>query len=196
MPRGEPRPNTKAPGTRITAGSRRGRRLKTRSGLRTRPTTALVRQALFNVIGDSIEGARVLDLFSGSGALGIEALSRGAAWVTFVDRDRSCANIVTENLAATGFAQQADVHCADSVDWLKAHPGNLIEYNLLLIDPPYRGTALAAALTTLDGMPLRPDSLVVVEHHRAEKLAPTTHLRPVRENTYGTTRLSFLRYAP
>lgn len=183
-----------APGTRITAGTQRGRPLRTRSGLDTRPTTALVREALFNIIGASIEGATVLDLFSGGGTLGIEALSRGAARATFVDRARACATIVAENLAATGFAPRAEIHSADALDWLKAHRSDLASYNLILLDPPYRSAAAAQTLRLLDTLPLRPEALVVVEHHRAASMPDLQRLHPMRQHDYGTTRLSFFRY--
>jgi len=183
------------PATRVTAGSSRGRLLKTPPGRTTRPTTSLVREALFNIIGDSIRGARVLDLFAGAGTLGIEALSRGAAWATFVERDRTCANIVAENLAATGFAQQGDVVSADAIGWLRAHAGDLATYNLLLLDPPYRaGEMLSAALEGLDQAPLREQALVVVEHSRSQALPPLQRLTQVRERDYGSTRLTFFRY--
>src|SRR5438552_18400614 len=144
------------PATRVTAGASRGRLLKTPPGRATRTPTSLVREALFNIIGDSIRGARVLDLFAGAGTLGIEALSRGAASATFVDRDRTCANIVAENLAATGFAQQGDVASADAIGWLRAHAGDLATYNLLLLDPPYRDSGgLISALQALDHSLLR-----------------------------------------
>jgi 16S rRNA (guanine(966)-N(2))-methyltransferase RsmD len=184
------------PATRVTAGSSRGRLLKTPPGRSTRPTTSLVREALFNIIGDSIRGARVLDLFAGAGTLGIEALSRGAARATFVERDRSCANIVAENLAATGFAQQGDVVSADAIEWLKAPTGDLASYNLLLVDPPYReGVTLTAALEALDLAPLRDQALLVVEHHRSQPVPALQRLTQVRERDYGATRLTFLRYA-
>src|SRR5437879_12253838 len=135
------------PATRVTAGISRGRLLKTPPGRSVRPTTSLVGEALFNFIGDSIRGARLLDLFAGAGTLGVEALSRGAAWATFVERDRGCANIVAENLVATGFAQQGDVVSADAIEWLKAPTSDLTSYHLLLVDPPYRdGLTLTAAL--------------------------------------------------
>ena len=184
------------PATRVTAGASRGRLLKTPSGRATRPTTALVRGALFNIIGDSIRGARVLDLFAGAGTLGIEALSRGAATATFVERDRACANIVAENLAATGFAQQGDVASADAIDWLRAHKSDLTTYNLLLLDPPYRDSAsLRGTLYALDQAPLRDQALVVVEHYRDQPLPSLPHLAQLRERDYGTTRLTFFRYA-
>jgi 16S rRNA (guanine966-N2)-methyltransferase len=183
------------PATRVTAGSSRGRLLKTPPGRATRPTTSLVREALFNIIGDSIRGARVLDLFAGAGTLGIESLSRGAAAATFVERDRACANIVAENLAATGFAQQGDVAGADAIEWLRAHAGDLTSYNLLLLDPPYRDSgALTATLQALDRASLREQALVVVEHHRSQPLPALRRLAPVRDRDYGTTRLTFLRY--
>lgn len=182
-----------APGTRITAGTHRGQLLKTRPGLQTRPTTALVREALFNIIGASIEGATVLDLFSGVGTLGIETLSRGAARVTFVERERACATIVAENLAATGFAQRAEVHSADALDWLKAHRGDLTVYNLILLDPPYRSANAVETLRLLDTLSLRPEGLVVAEHHRVVSIPELQHLHPIRHQVYGSTRLSFFR---
>jgi 16S rRNA (guanine(966)-N(2))-methyltransferase RsmD len=183
------------PATRVTAGTGRGRLLKTPPGRSTRPTTSLVREALFNIIGDSIRGARVLDLFAGAGTLGIEALSRGAASATFVESDRACANIVAENLAAIGFAQQGDVVSADAIEWLRAPRGDLATYNLLLLDPPYReGTTLNAALEALDHARLRQQALLVVEHHRSQPIPPLQQLTQVRQRDYGTTRLTFLRY--
>jgi 16S rRNA (guanine966-N2)-methyltransferase len=183
------------PATRVTAGSRRGRLLKTPPGRATRPTTALVREALFNIIGDSIRGARVLDLFAGAGTLGVEALSRGAASATFVERDGACATIVAKNLAATGFAQQGDVANVDAIDWLRAHGGDLGAYNLLLLDPPYQDSVmLTAALQALDRAPLRNEALLVVEHHRSQPLPTLERLSLVRDRDYGATRLTFFRY--
>ena len=183
------------PATRVTAGSSRGRLLKTPPGRSTRPTTSLVREALFNIIGDSIRGARVLDLFAGAGTLGIEALSRGAASATFVERDRSCATIVAENLTATGFAQEGDVASADAIDWLRSHGGDLAGYNLLLLDPPYRdAVSLTSTLEALDRAQLRDQALVVVEHHRSQPVPLLQRLTHVRDRDYGTTRLTFLRY--
>ena len=180
--------------TRVTAGACRGRLLKTPPGRATRPTTSLVREALFNIIGDSIRGARVLDLFAGAGTLGIEALSRGAASATFVERDRACANIVAENLAATGFAQQGDVASADAIDWLRAHAGDLATYNLLLLDPPYRDSgAVNGTLEALDQASLRHEALVVLEHHRSQPLPSLHRLAQVRHRDYGATRLTFFR---
>jgi 16S rRNA (guanine966-N2)-methyltransferase len=155
----------------------------------------MVREALFNIIGDSIRGVRVLDLFAGAGTLGLEALSRGATSATFVDIDRTCANIVAENLALTGFAQHGDVARAEATHWLRAHQNDLSSFNLVMLDPPYQASeALAEAMLALDQAPLRPQAMVVVEHHRDQPLPPLTQLSVVRERDYGATRLTFLRY--
>ena len=180
-------------GTRVTGGAVRGRALRTRPGSQTRPTTALVREAIFNIIGDSIRGARVLDLFAGSGSVGIEALSRGAERVMFVDCERTCVNIVTENLAVTGFAQRAGVARAEATDWLRAHPADLADFNLIVLDPPYHDQVLDRALLLLDEVALRREALLLVEHHRADPLPPLQRLETVRTRDYGTTRLTFLR---
>lgn len=183
------------PTTRVTAGAHRGRGLKTPAGKTTRPTTSLVREALFNIIGESIRGVRILDLFAGAGILGIEALSRGAAWATFVEIDRSCANIVAENLTLTGFAQHGDVACAEVTHWLQAHQNDLSSFNLIVLDPPYQDVAaLGQALETLDRSPLRPQAMVVVEHHKSQELPGLKKLTFVRERDYGATRLTFLRF--
>jgi 16S rRNA (guanine966-N2)-methyltransferase len=179
--------------TRITAGTHRGRIIKTPPGRLIRPTTALVREALFNIIGVSIRGARILDLFAGSGTIGMEALSRGADHVTFVDRQRTCANIVTENLTLTGFAERADVASADATDWVKAHQGDLRGYNLIVLDPPYHDPVLDRTLQLLDDAPLREQALIVIEQHRAHALPALRRLQLLRTRDYGTTRLSFLR---
>ena len=183
-----------APRTRITAGTERGRLLKTRPGRSTRPTTSLVREALFNIIGESIRGARVLDLFAGAGTLGLEALSRGAEKAIFVDSARACATIVAENLAATGFASQGEMACADVIDWLSIHRSELSSINLILLDPPYHDPILDRVLQALDRAPLKSEALVVAEHHRSDLLPVLSRLRPVQARDYGTTRLSFMRY--
>jgi 16S rRNA (guanine966-N2)-methyltransferase len=155
----------------------------------------MVREALFNIIGESIRGARVLDLFAGAGTLGLEALSRGAAFATFVDSDRTCANIVAENLALMGSAQHGDVVCAEATHWLRAHQSDLSTFNLVVLDPPYQdAVALGDALTSLDRSPLRPQAMVVVEHHRGQPLPPLNQLATVRARNYGATRLTFLRF--
>lgn len=123
------------PAVRVVAGSARGRRLTTPPGAATRPTADRVREATFNALGSlgAVEGAAVLDLFAGSGAMGIEALSRGAASATFVDSDARALAAVRANLDATDLAGRASVVRADAFRWLRgAGP-----FDLAVLDPPY-----------------------------------------------------------
>ena len=123
----------------MIAGRYGGRRLQAPPGDATRPTADRVREALFSILGERVAGARVLDLFAGSGALGLEALSRGAREVTFVERAPAALKALRANLAALG--ADADVVRADALRWLRAASGGARQYDLVLLDPPYRRAA-------------------------------------------------------
>src|SRR5712664_3485355 len=120
---------------RVGGGEARGRRLKAPKGIR--PTQGIVKAAIFNLVGPGIEGAHVLDLFAGSGAIGIEALSRGAAHVTFVDREPRGLAILRQNLDALGLKQRARVIRADVARWIEASPDEMHAADLIILDPPY-----------------------------------------------------------
>ena len=119
----------------MISGTARGRRLKELPGMDTRPTTDKVKESLFNIIQFDIEGRRVLDLFGGTGQLGIEALSRGAARCTFVDMNRQAAAIIRDNVTAVGFADRAMVQQGDATAFLA---GCREKYDLIFLDPPYQ----------------------------------------------------------
>ena len=120
---------------RIAGGNEKGRRLKGAISSKTRATTERVRSAVFNILDrDRYEGGRVLDLFAGTGSLGIEALSHGAGSADFVEWDRRQSKVISSNLKSTGFASQSHVHCMDVMQALLSLPGN---YDLVLLDPPY-----------------------------------------------------------
>jgi 16S rRNA (guanine966-N2)-methyltransferase len=179
------------------AGEARGRRLVAPPGTDTRPTLDRVREAVFNALAsqDAIDGVRVLDLFAGSGALGIEALSRGAAHATFVDTDRGARRVIDENLATTGLADRADVLGTDASTHLRrVAEGAAAEgrgaYDLVLLDPPYAtdddvwaellGLVAAAA----------PEAVVVVESDREVAVPDGWHA--LRSKRYGGTLVSVL----
>jgi 16S rRNA (guanine(966)-N(2))-methyltransferase RsmD len=132
---------------RIIAGIVKGHPIKMPKGTPTRPATELVRGAIFSALASLTDDyTEVLDLFSGSGSLGIEALSRGAGFVDFVDRDKRCCAIIRENLASTGFGHQAKVYCLDvnrAIDLLDK------EYSLVLMDPPYCSLQIDSILEKL-----------------------------------------------
>lgn len=168
---------------RVIAGRFGGRRLSAPAGAATRPTSDRVREALFSILGD-LEGARVLDLFAGSGALGIEALSRGAATVTFVDDAERAVRAVQGNLRALGVS--GDVRRADAVRFLRNAARDARQYDLVLLDPPYRdaaalGRALDEALATV----LAPGGRVVAESDRRHPLPLSLPL--IDERRYGDT---------
>ena len=169
---------------RIVAGRWGGRRLTTPKGLATRPTSDRVREALFSILGDRVQDARVLDLFAGSGALGLEALSRGAAEATFVDSAPAAIAALKANL--DGLGAEAEVHRSDALRFLRAAAGKARHYDLVLLDPPYRlaarlGRALSEALPAV----LAHDALVVSESDRRAPLALDLPLTD--ERRYGDT---------
>jgi 16S rRNA (guanine966-N2)-methyltransferase len=173
---------------RVVAGKHRGRRLEAPPGRSTRPTSDRVREAVFSIVGP-VEGLAVLDLFAGSGALGIEALSRGAASATFVERDGRAAAVLRRNLAAIG--EPGEVVTRDVLAWLRALPAGTA-YGLVLVDPPYDSAAQAAKPLS-EQLPrvLAADALIVTESDKRNPL--TLDLPLAKERTYGDTRIAIHR---
>ena len=130
---------------RVVTGSARGMRLQTLEGLQTRPTSDRVKEALFNILQFEIEGRRVLDMFAGSGQLGIEALSRGAAYAVFIDKNPQAVQVIKDNLRHTGLFANTQVQCQDSIGFVSRTAD---AFDVVIIDPPYASgvyeTALAA----------------------------------------------------
>ena len=173
---------------RVVAGELRGRRLTAPPGRATRPTADRVREALFSILGD-MEGLRVLDLFAGSGALGIEALSRGAAKAVFVDSSRVAVAAVRRNLES--LALEAPVHRRDALSFLAA-PGGPATFDVAFLDPPYDLTSsLAAPLAERLPARLTEDARIVTESDKRRPLLMPFPL--VRERTYGDTRIAVYR---
>jgi 16S rRNA (guanine966-N2)-methyltransferase len=168
---------------RVVAGEAKGRRLVTPRGTDTRPTSDRVREAIFNSLGslDLLAGATVLDLFAGSGALGIEALSRGAAAAVFVEHDRHAVEALRANLATTGLGDRATVVAGDA--W--AHLAHAAPVDLALLDPPYAFDGWIGLLAAV------PAPVAVVESDRS--VDPGDGWRVVREKRYGTTVVAIVR---
>ena len=170
---------------RVIAGTHRGRRLKSPHGASTRPTSDKVREALFSILGTArVTEARVLDLFAGSGALGIEALSRGAAEVTFVERAPVAIGALAANVAALDL--EARVVRADALRFLAGASASGWHYDLVFLDPPYRMAArLARPLSEALPAVLAPGAVVVAESDRRAPLALDLPLHD--ERRYGDT---------
>jgi 16S rRNA (guanine966-N2)-methyltransferase len=172
---------------RIVAGSRKGHRIAAPKGVVTRPTSDRVREAVFSMIGP-VEGAAVLDLFAGSGALGLEALSRGAASCVFVERDRGAARVIQANLEKLRIVG-AVVSTRDVASALREERARGRRYDLVLVDPPYEawhthGPLLANLLPDV----LAEDALVVVE--TSARTEPELPLDLVTTRRYGSARIT------
>jgi 16S rRNA (guanine966-N2)-methyltransferase len=175
---------------RIVAGSRKGARIFPPKG-ETRPTGDRVREAAFNLIGP-VDGARVLDLFAGSGALGLEALSRGAESAVFVDSDRDACRTIERNLEKLRL--QGTVLCLDALRALAAETAAGREYDLVLVDAPYRMfTTLQTPLATYLPAVLAEDGLLVVETDA--RTEPELPLEKRTSRRYGSARLTLFEHA-
>ena len=174
---------------RVSAGEARGRRLKAPKNIR--PTMGMVKQAIFNMVGPAIDGARVLDLFAGSGALGIEALSRGAAEVTFVDQQPRGLAILRQNLDVLGFRDRARLVRSDVVRWLDASPDAVRSADFIFLDPPYGDVVLDKTLHALDRHV--GEATILAEHTRRQPLPELQRLKVDRERRYGDTVVTVLK---
>jgi 16S rRNA (guanine966-N2)-methyltransferase len=178
------------PNLRVHGGEARGRRLVAPPGIR--PSQGLVKEAIFNLLAGSVVGARVLDLYAGSGALGVEALSRGAAEATFVERGDRQVDAIRRNLAALRYEERGTIVRLDAERWLAAHPEEVEAAAVVLLDPPYNDPALIRSLQLLDRL-AGPGATVVVEHSPRQELPVLERLRVVREKRYGDTQVTVLR---
>jgi 16S rRNA (guanine(966)-N(2))-methyltransferase RsmD len=180
---------------RVIAGSAKGIRLRA-PGPGTRPIADRVKQTLFAILEPDLPDARFLDLFAGSGAAGIEALSRGAAAATFVERDAGAAAVIDENLHATHLADRATVIRHDAARWLDGGPF-AAPFDLVVVDPPYAETGLLAAILAALGRPdgpLADDARVVAKHFWRDRPPERIGMLAVeRERRFGETALTFYR---
>jgi 16S rRNA (guanine966-N2)-methyltransferase len=180
---------------RITGGSAKGHKIKVPSGGRVRPAQDIVRQAIFNIIGEYIIDAKVLDLFAGSGSLGIEALSRGAAWCDFVDHNKKCSAIIKENLLKTHFDDQAKVYVMDAKRFIITIQDRK-KYDFIFLSPPY---ARGIDVELLEKMApcLQSRGLIIFDHYKKLTI-PTKlpQLNLIDQRTYGAAKVSFLQKQP
>lgn len=179
---------------RIITGSARGCRLKTPKGQATRPTSDRIKESLFNILGSKVYGRKVLDIFAGTGNLGLEALSRGAASAYFVDQ--ATAALIRENAVHTRLQDRATVHGGDVFAQLARFEQGGTSFDLIFCDPPYHKGLFERALTFFDeSAVLAHDGILVVEHGADENTMPElAKLSCVLNRRYGhTTQLSFFQ---
>jgi len=180
---------------RIIAGEARGRTLLAPKGQDTRPTQDYVRESLFNIIQQSVPEARVLDLFAGSGALALEALSRGAERAALVDCSTDAIQCIQRNAETLGFSKRASIIRADWQAALLRLAGNGERFTLVFIDPPYRMTETGTQCAKLaDINLLENNALVLIEHRRDVTPSLDDRFTAVDQRRYGDTVIHFYRY--
>ncbi|MDR2356504.1 MAG: 16S rRNA (guanine(966)-N(2))-methyltransferase RsmD [Oscillospiraceae bacterium] len=176
---------------RVISGLARGRRLREPSGLAIRPTGDRVKEAIFNIIQFEIEGRRVLDLFSGTGQLGIEALSRGADSAVFADISGAAARLTRENIAAAGFSDSASVVRSDSLAYLE----NCERFGIIFLDPPYDTPLLGAALEKIIKFDKLSENGIIICESRSGTPMPDARAPYYKwtERRYGGSKLTLYR---
>ncbi|WP_409967902.1 16S rRNA (guanine(966)-N(2))-methyltransferase RsmD [Bengtsoniella intestinalis] len=166
---------------RVISGIARGRRLKQLEGMETRPTTDRVKEAMFSILQFDIEGRRVLDLFAGTGQLGIEALSRGAKSCVFVERRKDALVLIQDNLKATDLAEHASVVAGESLEYVKKRRH---QFDLVLLDPPYQGDLLENAILSIELFDILAPHGIIVAEHPAGATLPALQAPYVLHRTY------------
>jgi 16S rRNA (guanine966-N2)-methyltransferase len=172
---------------RVVSGNCKGRPLKAVPGSTTRPTTDKVKEALFNMIGPYFNGGMGLDLFAGSGGLGIEALSRGLERVIFIDRDTKAIQIVHENIRSCHFEEKAEVYRNDAERALKALIKRELSFDYIFLDPPYKKQQLVSLMEKMDEKQLlNNNGVIVCEHgHEVELPQAVGEFKQIKHEKYG-----------
>jgi 16S rRNA (guanine(966)-N(2))-methyltransferase RsmD len=183
--------------TRVIAGARKGFRLATHKSPFVRPTTDRTKQVIFNVLNPAIAGSLVLDIFSGSGGLGIEALSRGARAAVFVESDRNVCKVLTQNLVKTGFIEQSELLTLDAAAALNLLEKRGAAFDVIFADPPYESSLAQETLANVaDRRLLKSAGWFALEHsarqHMVEQAGPLTL---ITRKHHGDTAISFYQHA-
>ena len=181
---------------RIVAGKFRSRQLKSPKGLALRPTSDRLRETLFNILGPRVSGSRFLDIFAGTGAIGIEAISRGASFVVFVENHSATVRLIRENLAALQIVSEARILATDAISAIAKLEKESAAFDLIFLDPPYaQEEEYSATLRALEKSPLVNESAIIVAEHQKKFELPDSlgRLQKVRVLRQSDAGLSFLR---
>ena len=177
---------------RVIAGTARGSKLKTVDSDATRPTLDRVKEAMFSMLMPYLPGAYVLDLFSGNGSLGIEALSRGAAKCVFNDKSRECCGIIRENAAKVGFGDRAEVFSLDFSEMISKAAGRRDRFDMLLLDPPYGKELIGSSVMAFERAGIYSEKCVILAEHSVNDILKEKYGKFVLVKTkkYGTVAVS------
>jgi 16S rRNA (guanine966-N2)-methyltransferase len=180
---------------RVISGCARGHKLKTIKGTATRPTSDKVKESVFNRLAEHIAGSDVLDIFAGSGSLGIEALSRGAASAVFIDKSPECCSVIRDNLAHTKLANHAEVYCIDYIRGIERLHRDGRKFDLIMMDPPYNKNFIQEALKLMISNDIMKDNSIIVTEHSASDTLPERcgRLEAVDRRKYGDTMITIYK---
>jgi 16S rRNA (guanine966-N2)-methyltransferase len=183
-------------GLRVIGGQQRGRKLLTVKGMDTRPTAGRMRESLFNILAARVIGSYTLDLFAGTGAFGIEALSRGAATAVFIDKEKAALSIIGKNIEACGLGEQSKVIKWNILTNLKCLESRMPPFDLVFMDPPYDTNCVHKALVNLyHSNSLKHGATVIVEHSPKEQVPQNLFgFEIIDQRKYGRTFFSFLHF--
>ncbi|MGK8687797.1 16S rRNA (guanine(966)-N(2))-methyltransferase RsmD [Bacillus cereus] len=181
---------------RVVSGKCKGHPLKAVPGNTTRPTTDKVKESIFNMIGPYFDGGIALDLFGGSGGLGIEAISRGIDKAIFVDRDNKAIKTIHQNLESCRIQEQAEVYRNDAERAIKALIKREMSFDLILIDPPYKDQKIVSLISVMDQHGLLHNAGLIMAEHGNDVVLPESigRLVQVRAEKYGITAISIYKY--
>jgi len=185
-------------GLRVIGGEFRGKKLASIQGIRTRPTAARMRESLFNILSTRISGAKVLDLYAGTGALGIEALSRGAASAVFIDRHKTALSVIQKNISACNLVNRSKIIRWNILANLNCLKSSVHRFDLAFLDPPYDTGAIPKSMHNLHASgALEKGAEVVIEHSAREEIVePLSGFDISAQRRYSDTVFSFCRYNP
>jgi 16S rRNA (guanine966-N2)-methyltransferase len=177
---------------RIITGIAKGRKIKAPSGMDTRPTLDRVKESIFDILACKIEGKNILDLFAGTGNLGLEAISRGANKCVFVENNRDTYKILQENVTSLGFQKECELYNRDSFTSLKFFHNNNNTFDIIFLDPPYGKGYIEKAISVIDGEDLLNDDGIIVCEYDEKDLIPDTvgKIRSYRTEKYGRVKIS------
>ncbi|MDQ2085030.1 16S rRNA (guanine(966)-N(2))-methyltransferase RsmD [Herbivorax sp. ANBcel31] len=178
---------------RVISGSAKGHKLKTINGFSTRPTTDRVKESVFNILAGVIAKSRVLDLYSGTGSLGIESLSRGADFALFVDKSRECFMTIKQNLSHTKLSEKSSIMNMDVFVALDKLSKENRKFDIIFLDPPYNKNLVEETLKCLvENDIIEQDGIVIVEHDLKDEVPQEVeHFKKIRHQKYGDTIISF-----
>lgn len=180
---------------RVISGSAKGHKLKTINGMTTRPTSDKVKGSIFNILASHIPGAAVLDVFGGTGSLGIEALSRGAESAVFFDKSTECCGVIRENLAHTKLTEQARVFHTDYAAGIAKMHAEGKKFDIIFLDPPYHKNFIQETLKILVNNDIIGDDGILIAEHSSSDILPEAfgNLVAVDSRKYGDTTVTFYR---